>query len=107
MITITAPKNRVGKVKYARTRFTTVFKNILSSSEQTSFCIMCGKNVKKYPGGVDGDGELHQSPRPDDQDHHAQDFVGVHFVILQLQRNTLVDFKALKDSMDISSNHSS
>ena len=45
--------------------------------------MICGTNVKGYPGGVDGDGELHQSPRPDDQDHHAQDFVGVHFVILQ------------------------
>ena len=69
--------------------------------------MMCGTNVKGYPRGVDGDGELHQSPGPDDQDHHAQDFVGVHFVILQLQRNTLVGFKALKDSMDISSKHSS
>ena len=67
---------------------------------------VCNKNKKRYPGGVDGDGELHQSPRPDDQDHHAQDFVGVHLVILQLQRNTLVGFKALKDSMDISCNHS-
>ena len=61
--------------------------------------MMCGTNVKKYPGGVDGDGELHKSPRPDDEDHHAQDFVGVHFVILQ--RNTLVGFKALKDLMDL------
>ena len=60
--------------------------------------MICGTNVKGYPGGVDGDGELHQSPRPDDQDHHAQDFVGVHFVILQ--RNTLVGFKAVKYSLD-------
>ena len=74
-------------------------KNILSSSEHTSFCIICGTNVKGYPGGVDGDGELHKSPRPDDEDHHAQDFVGVHLVILQ--RNTLVGFKALKDLMDL------
>ena len=57
--------------------------NISSSSKHTSFCIICGTKVKGYPGGVDGDGELHQSPRPDDQNHHAQDFVGVHFVILQ------------------------
>ena len=73
--------------------------------------MICGTNVKGYPGGVDGDGELHQSSGPDDQDHHAQDFVGVHFVILQ--RNTLAGFKTLKDSMDskctmdISCNHSS
>ena len=60
--------------------------------------MMCGTNVKGYPRGVDGDGELHQCPRPDNQDHHAQDIVGVHFVILQ--KYTLVDFKALKDSVD-------
>ena len=60
--------------------------------------MISGTKVKGYPGGVDGDGELHKSPRPDDEDHHAQDFVGVHFVILQ--RNTLVGVKALKYSMD-------
>ena len=86
MITTTAPKNRVGKsqvcCRYKRHIY--IKKNISSSSEHTSVCIICGgTNVKGYPGGVDGDGELHQSPRPDDQNHHAQDFVGVHFVILQ------------------------
>ena len=35
-----------------------------------------------YPGGVDGDGELHQCPGPDDQHNHAKDLVGVDFVIL-------------------------
>ena len=74
-------------------------KNILSSAEQTFFCTKCGTNLKGYPGGVDGDGELHQSPGPDDQDYHAQDFVGVHFVILK--RNTLDGFKALEGSMDL------
>ena len=39
---------------------------------------------KNYPGGVDGDGELHEGPGPDDQHHHAQDLVRVHFVVLWL-----------------------
>ena len=37
---------------------------------------------KIYPRGVDGDGELHEGPGPDDQHHHAEDLVRVHFVVL-------------------------
>ena len=83
MITIDAPKNRVGKSQVCKYKLHIYVNNISSSSKHTSFCIICGTKVKGYPGGVDGDGELHKSPRPDDEDHHAQDFVGVHFVILQ------------------------
>ena len=43
-----------------------------------------------YPGWVDGDGELHEGPGPDDEHDHAEDLVRVHFVILSFKSFILI-----------------